>query len=65
VDYLDGARGSLRDCQLIVARPEGRQMFYALAHPGLFDLLKSAEQLLADTGEAVALCPTYGQKGRA
>jgi ArsR family transcriptional regulator, cadmium/lead-responsive transcriptional repressor len=50
---------------MIVARPEGRQMFYALAHPGLFDLLKSAEQLLADTGEAVALCPTYGQKGRA
>jgi ArsR family transcriptional regulator, cadmium/lead-responsive transcriptional repressor len=50
----------LRDCQLIVARPEGRQMFYSLAHVGLLDLLKAAEQLLADTGEAVALCPTYG-----
>ena len=35
-------------------------MFYSLAHLGLLDLLKAAEQLLADTGEAVALCPTYG-----
>jgi len=50
----------LRDCQLIVARPEGRQMFYSLAHLGLLDLLKAAEQLLADTGDAVALCPIYG-----
>jgi DNA-binding transcriptional ArsR family regulator len=55
----------LRDCQLIVARPEGRQMFYSLAHPGLLDLLRAAEQLLADTGEAVALCPRYGTKGKA
>jgi ArsR family transcriptional regulator, cadmium/lead-responsive transcriptional repressor len=52
----------LRDCQLIVARPEGRQMFYFLAHLSLLDLLKSAELLLADTGEAVALCPVYGQE---
>ena len=55
----------LRDCQLIVARPEGRQMFYSLAHPGLLDLLLSAERLLADTGEGVALCPTYGQEASA
>jgi ArsR family transcriptional regulator, cadmium/lead-responsive transcriptional repressor len=38
-------------------------MFYVLAHPSLLDLLKSAELLLADTGEAVALCPIYGQEG--
>ena len=49
----------LRDCGLIVGRPEGRQMFYSLAHPELMDLLASAERLLALTGEAVALCPTY------
>ncbi len=55
----------LRDCELVVARPEGRQTFYSLAHPGLLDLLKSAEQLLADTGKAVALCPTYGHPSRA
>jgi DNA-binding transcriptional ArsR family regulator len=50
----------LRDCGLIVGRPQGRQMFYALARPELLDLLRTAEQLLAATGEAVALCPTYG-----
>ncbi|MFG1995224.1 ArsR/SmtB family transcription factor [Actinoplanes sp. NPDC048988] len=50
----------LRDCGLVAGRPEGRQMFYALARPELLDLLRAAEQLLAATGEAVALCPAYG-----
>jgi DNA-binding transcriptional ArsR family regulator len=50
----------LRDCGLVTARPQGRQMFYALAHPELMDLLAAAEPLLAATGEAVALCPNYG-----
>jgi DNA-binding transcriptional ArsR family regulator len=50
----------LRDCGLVTGRPEGRQMFYALARPELLDLLRAAEGLLAATGEAVALCPTYG-----
>lgn len=51
----------LRDCGLVTGRPEGRQMFYALARPELMDLLRAAEQLLAATGEAVALCPNYGR----
>lgn len=50
----------LRDCGLVDYRAEGRQSFYALTHPELMDLLASAEQLLAATGHAVALCPTYG-----
>ncbi|UQU68531.1 metalloregulator ArsR/SmtB family transcription factor [Couchioplanes caeruleus] len=50
----------LRDCALITGRPQGRQMFYALAQPQLLDLLTAAESLLAATGHAVALCPTYG-----
>ncbi|WBB68385.1 metalloregulator ArsR/SmtB family transcription factor [Micromonospora sp. WMMD812] len=50
----------LRDCGLIDYRAEGRQSFYALTRPELLDLLRSAEQLLAATGEAVALCPVYG-----
>jgi DNA-binding transcriptional ArsR family regulator len=50
----------LRDCDLVTARPEGRQMFYALTHPELLDLLTSAEQLLAATGRRIALCPVYG-----
>lgn len=50
----------LRDCGLVDYRVEGRQSFYALTRPELSDLLRSAELLLAATGAAVALCPTYG-----
>ena len=57
---VSGHLACLRDCGLIVGRPEGRQMFYSLAHPELMDVLGSAEQLLALTGEAVELCPNYG-----
>lgn len=53
----------LRGCGLVTGRPEGRQVFYALAHPELLDLLTSAETLLTATGAAVALCPTYGTPG--
>lgn len=57
---VSGHLACLRDCGLIVGRPEGRQMFYSLAHPELMDLLGAAEQVLALTGEAVELCPNYG-----
>jgi len=50
----------LRDCGLVDYRVEGRQSFYTLSRPELTDLLRSAESLLAATGAAVALCPTYG-----
>ncbi|WP_344867228.1 metalloregulator ArsR/SmtB family transcription factor [Amycolatopsis ultiminotia] len=50
----------LRDCGLVVGRPQGRQVFYSLARPELLDLLAAAETLLAATGAAVALCPNYG-----
>lgn len=50
----------LRDCRLIDYRIEGRQSYYSLARPELIDLLRSAEMVLAETGEAVALCPVYG-----
>jgi DNA-binding transcriptional ArsR family regulator len=50
----------LRGCRLVDYRVEGRQSFYALTRPELIDLLRSAEILLAQTGEAVALCPVYG-----
>lgn len=55
----------LRECRLISGRPEGRQMFYAIAAPELLDLLASAETLLAATGDAVTLCPNYGTESRA
>lgn len=60
---VSGHVACLRDCGLIVGRPEGRQIFYSIAHPELMELLGAAEQLLALTGEAVELCPTYGTNG--
>ena len=57
---VSGHLACLRDCGLIVGRPEGRQMFYSIALPELMDLLDAAEQVLAQTGEAVELCPNYG-----
>jgi DNA-binding transcriptional ArsR family regulator len=51
----------LRDCGLVQSRPVGRASVYSLAQPALADLLAAAEVLLAATGNAVALCPSYGQ----
>ena len=51
----------LRDCGLLESRPEGRATVYSLAaRPELLDVLGAAERLLAATGGAVVLCPTYG-----
>jgi ArsR family transcriptional regulator, cadmium/lead-responsive transcriptional repressor len=54
----------LRDCGLVDFRTEGRQSFYALSRPELMDVLVAAEALLAATGEAVVLCPNYGQPAK-
>jgi DNA-binding transcriptional ArsR family regulator len=50
----------LRDCGLVASEPVGRASLFRLTQPALVDLLASAETVLADTGNAVALCPTYG-----
>lgn len=57
---VSGHLACLRECGLVVGRPEGRQVFYSLAHRELLDLLSAAEKLLALTGDAVELCPNYG-----
>jgi ArsR family transcriptional regulator, cadmium/lead-responsive transcriptional repressor len=51
----------LRDCRLVEFRTVGRQSYYSLTRPELIDLLHSAERLLVETGDAVALCPVYGE----
>ena len=58
---VSGHLACLRDCGVVVARAEGRASLYSLARPELMDLLAAAETLLAATGDAVSLCPTYGQ----
>ncbi len=51
----------LRDCGLVSSRPEGRASMWSLNHAEtVLGLLAAAEQLLAATGDAVALCPNYG-----
>jgi ArsR family transcriptional regulator, cadmium/lead-responsive transcriptional repressor len=53
----------LRDCGLVTSRPQGRASMWSLDHStDLLAVLGAAEQLLAATGDAVALCPNYGEK---
>lgn len=54
----------LRECGLVDYRPQGRSSVYRVTHPELIELLAAAETLLRATGEAVALCPTYGDATR-
>jgi ArsR family transcriptional regulator, cadmium/lead-responsive transcriptional repressor len=52
----------LRDCGLVSVRPQGRASIWSLNHSAdLLALLASAERLLAATGDAVVLCPSYGE----
>ncbi len=56
----------LRDCGLVDSRPQGRASLFSLTHPeATLDLLTAAERLLGLTGDAVALCPNYGQAANA
>lgn len=49
----------LRECGLVVSRPQGRASVYSLAHPEVTQrLFADADLLLAATGEAVVLCET-------
>jgi DNA-binding transcriptional ArsR family regulator len=50
----------LRECGLVDSRPVGRASVFSLTQPSLIGLLAAAEDVLAATGDAVALCPTYG-----
>src|SRR3954452_22789721 len=52
----------LRDCGLVISRREGRASMWSLTHAAeLRAVLAAAERLLAVTGDAVLLCPTYGE----
>lgn len=55
----------LRDCGLVTSEPAGRASLFRLAQPALADMLAAAENLLAATGSAIALCPVWGPGGQA
>ena len=56
---VSGHLACLKECGLVLDRPQGRAVLYRLAHPELFELLRSAEELLEATGFEIALCPNY------
>lgn len=52
----------LRDCGLVESRPVGRSSVFSLTHPqAVLRVFAAAEELLAATGDAVVLCPVYGE----
>lgn len=54
---ISGHLACLKDCGLVVDRPQGRAVYYSLASAELFDVLRAAEGLLASVGQKIALCP--------
>jgi ArsR family transcriptional regulator, cadmium/lead-responsive transcriptional repressor len=55
----------LLDCGIVDVRPQGRASVYSLAAaPQVVGVLGAAEGLLAATGDAVTLCPRFGEQGR-
>lgn len=60
---VSGHLACLKDCGLVVDRPEGRQVFYSISDPVVVSALRGAEAVLALSGERIALCPNYRTPG--
>lgn len=56
---ISGHLACLKDCGMVTDRPEGRAVWYSIAHPDVVAVIRAAEQLLARTGTRVELCPNY------
>lgn len=61
---ISGHLACLKDCGLVLDRPEGRQVFYRIASEEVIAMLQAAEELLALTGHRIELCPNYGSGAR-
>ena len=61
---VSGHLACLKDCGLVVDRPQGRAVYYSLASAELFEVLRSAEVLLESVGQHIDLCPNYGEGTR-
>lgn len=51
----------LRDCGLVIARQQGRYMLYSLSDPRVEQLLRLADELLADVAQGVYTCTRVDQ----
>jgi DNA-binding transcriptional ArsR family regulator len=56
---ISGHLACLKDCGMVVDRPEGRAVWYSIAEPAVVGVIRAAEGLLARTGTHVDLCPNY------
>jgi len=54
--------GCLRDCRLVTAQQEGRFVHYALSDTRVGQLLRLANELLADVAKGVYECTRYSAK---
>lgn len=52
----------LKECGLVIDRPEGRAVYYRIAQDEVVELLRAAENLLAATGTAIELCRNYNEE---
>jgi ArsR family transcriptional regulator, cadmium/lead-responsive transcriptional repressor len=56
---VSGHLACLRECGLILDRPQGRAVYYSLATADLFDVLRAVERLLGSVGHQIELCPNF------
>jgi DNA-binding transcriptional ArsR family regulator len=62
---VSGHLDCLRCCGVATSRPQGRASLWSLtAAAAVLGVLGAAERLLAATGDAVALCPTFGEAAK-
>ncbi len=61
---VSGHLACLKECGLVVDRPEARQVFYRLASEETTLLLQATEGLLASTGTNIDLCPNFTRRER-
>ena len=62
---VSGHLDCLRCCGVATSRPQGRASLWSLtAAAEVLGVLAAAERLLAATGDAVALCPTFGEAAK-
>jgi DNA-binding transcriptional ArsR family regulator len=54
-----GHLACLKDCGLVTARPQGRQVFYRLADAEVGSMLLSADDVLSRHIEQIAACINY------
>jgi ArsR family transcriptional regulator, cadmium/lead-responsive transcriptional repressor len=56
---VSGHLSCLKDCGLVLDRPERRQVFYRISSPAVVDVLRAAQALLTVHGHGIDLCRNY------